>query len=69
MRSIAWTFSGFTLNPSLVTMNPRNLPSSILNEHFPGLSFMLTLRRVCNVLSISLSMVSSSMLMTTRSSI
>ncbi|MFS7945350.1 hypothetical protein Hanom_Chr06g00523261 [Helianthus anomalus] len=49
-------------------MNPRNLPSSIPNEHFPGLSFLLTLRRVWNVLSMSVSMVSSSMLMTTRSS-
>ncbi|MFS7999630.1 hypothetical protein Hanom_Chr12g01168711 [Helianthus anomalus] len=47
--SIACTLSGLTLNPSFVTMNPRNFPSSMPKEHFAGFSLILTPRSVSNV--------------------
>ncbi|KAJ0558086.1 hypothetical protein HanRHA438_Chr07g0317011 [Helianthus annuus] len=66
--SMAWTFSGFTLKPSLVTMKPKNFPSSIPNEHFARFSLMLTLRSVLKVFWIFASIALSSLLMITRSS-
>ncbi|MFS8034989.1 hypothetical protein Hanom_Chr17g01587701 [Helianthus anomalus] len=65
---MACTFSGLTLKPSLVTMKPKNFPSSMPKEHFVGLSFKFTLRKESNVRWILLSIVSSSWLMMTRSS-
>ncbi|MFS7929272.1 hypothetical protein Hanom_Chr04g00330581 [Helianthus anomalus] len=55
IRSIACTFSGFTLKPPFVTMKPRNFPSSIPKEHLAGFSFILTPRSELNVFSISFS--------------
>ncbi|MFS8034809.1 hypothetical protein Hanom_Chr17g01585571 [Helianthus anomalus] len=67
-RSIAWTFSGFTLNPPLVTMKPKNFPSSIPKEHLVGFNFIFTLLSELKVFSMSFNIWSSSGLFTTRSS-
>ncbi|KAJ0706534.1 hypothetical protein HanLR1_Chr09g0308121 [Helianthus annuus] len=69
IRSIACTFSGFTLKPPFVTMKPRNFPSSMPKEHLAGFSFIFTLRNELNVFSMSFNIWSSSGLLTTRSSI
>jgi hypothetical protein len=36
----ARTLSGFALKPSLVTMTPKNWPTSMPKEHFLGFSFI-----------------------------
>nr|GEV97691.1 hypothetical protein [Tanacetum cinerariifolium] len=66
--STAAVLSGHGFIPSRVTTYPRNMPSANPNEHILGLSFILTLRNVRNVSSISLIISSSVWLLTTKSS-
>ncbi|GKF25625.1 hypothetical protein Tco_0081519, partial [Tanacetum coccineum] len=57
--STASVLSGHGFIPSGVIVYPKNIPSTAPNVHFLGLSFMLILRNVRNVSSMSLSIYAS----------
>ncbi|GJU85410.1 hypothetical protein Tco_1292956 [Tanacetum coccineum] len=67
-HNTAFVFSGHGFIPSGLIMYPKNIPSTALNLHFLGLSFILIFRNVQSVSSITLSIYVSVWLLITNSS-